>query len=274
MRPDRALTLLKARLLGPGPTRAGAVPVLMYHSVSHSGEPGVRGYYRVVTSPARFREHMRVLAEQGFAGCGLDAIIGAPAADGRPSRPAVITFDDGYVDFLEHAWPVLEELSFTASMFLPTAYVGETARRTFKGRECLTWPEVRDLHRHGIAFGSHTVTHPELYRVGWAQVRDELRESRERIQSALGAPVTTFAFPFAFPQHDDAFVDRLCRELREQGYCANVTTQVGRFAPGDDPLRIKRLPVNECDDEALFTAKLVGAYDWVGVAQAAWKRLG
>jgi peptidoglycan/xylan/chitin deacetylase (PgdA/CDA1 family) len=272
MRPDRTATLLCDSLLARTGLldAAAATPVLMYHSVSSDDEPGVSPYYRLATSPQRFRDQMCLLADSGWVVTSLEQAA-APRRETARDRQVVVTFDDGFVDFLT-AWPILEKLSFTASMFLPTGYIAET-RRTFKGRECLTWSEVKDLSRRGVSFGSHTVTHPVLHRVPWSRVCSELRLSRAHITTAVGTPVTTFAYPYAFPAHDDAFVARFCRELRDQGYRAAVTTTIGRVGPGDDPLRLKRLPVNEGDDPALFRAKLRGAYDWLGVLQSASKRV-
>ena len=78
-----------------------------------------------------------------------------------PPRLAVITFDDGFRDFLTAAWPSLSEFGFTATVFLPTGSIAGQ-RATFQDRECLTWDEVRTLRREGITFGSHTVSHPSL----------------------------------------------------------------------------------------------------------------
>jgi peptidoglycan/xylan/chitin deacetylase (PgdA/CDA1 family) len=272
VRPDRVASLVYARLgRHIGSTGGGwSTPVLMYHSVSSADETATRPYYRLATSPARFQQHMRLLADSGYTVTSL-----AAALDSAPlvaKRHVVITFDDGYADFLTSAWPTLERLNFTASVFLPTAFIGDS-RRTFKGRECLTWAEVRDLSRAGVSFGSHTVTHPVLHSLPWAGLRSELAESRQHIEDVVGAPVTTFAYPYAYPQHDSGFVSSFSRELKEQGYRLGVTTAIGRFATGDDPLQIRRLPVNDADDLQLFAAKLAGAYDWVGTLQFGWKRL-
>jgi peptidoglycan/xylan/chitin deacetylase (PgdA/CDA1 family) len=272
---DRTFTLLYAGLAGRAAAREARdrVPVLMYHSVSEVSEAGVQPYYRLSISPARFRDQMQMLADRGCAVTSLEPIADETGAARAGGPRAVVTFDDGYLDFLDHAWPVLERHGFTASVFLPTSFIGESTRLQFKGRECLMWPEVRDLARRGVSFGSHTVTHAVLHQLPWPEVRTELRDSRESLERALGTPVSTFAYPYAFPQHDRAFVARFRGELREQGYRACVTTVIGRHAPGDDPLRVKRLPVNEADDLRLFSAKLAGAYDWVGAIQSAWKRV-
>lgn len=274
VRLDRTAALICAGTLG----KAGllelphAVPVLMYHSVSETDERSVSPYYRLTISPARFRDHMRLLAEEGYAVCSLtDAFRGMDEGP-LARRRVVITFDDGYLDFLVGAWPALAEFSFTATVFLPTAFIGDR-RRSFKGRECLTWAEVRDLSRLGVSFGSHSISHPVLHELDWPQVSRELRLSREEIEREIGRSVNSFAYPFAFPQQDAGFVSAFCQELRDIGYHANVTTTVGRYSPGDDPMLIKRLPANDADDPRLFFAKLSGAYDWLGSLQSVWKRV-
>lgn len=271
MRIDRTGALLLDGLSPRGPSIESALPVLMYHSVSDDPEPGVHPYYRIATSPARFAQQMQWLAEHSYTALSLDTALDARFGSRTFERSVVVTFDDGYVDFLEHAWPLIESHGFSATVFLPTAYIGD-ARCRFKGKECLTWSEVRDLSKRGVTFGSHTVSHPVITQLPWQDVCTELRQSREEIETRLGAPVTSFAYPFAFPQEDGDFVSRFCRQLRLENYTAAVTTVVGRFGASDDPLCMKRLPVNEGDDIPLFRAKLAGAYDWVGDVQSAWKR--
>lgn len=213
---------------------------------------------------------MRWLGDQGYDTVSLAQLAGSLPTTMR--RPVVITFDDGYADFLDGAWPALDEQGFRASIFLPTAYVG-ASRQHFKGRACLNASEILDLHRRGVSMGSHTVSHPKLYGMPWEEVSRELHQSRADLESLLAAPVDTFAYPFAFPQHDTAFIKHFRSVLADAGYRTSVTTVVGRHVPGDDVLRIKRLPVNEADDLALFAAKMRGAYDWVGTAQRAVKRV-
>lgn len=270
---DRAASLLCASSLGRLGLLRGeqATPVLMYHSVSDDDDRRVHPYFRLATSPTRFREHMKVLADGGYVVRDLAEAVRDQNSGSVRARSVILTFDDGFADFLVHAWPVLQEFGFTATMFVPTAFIGDE-RRSFMGRECLTWSEVRDLARCGVSFGSHTVSHPTLHVQPWPEIRWELQQSREEIECRLGAPVTAFAYPSAFPQQDEPFVARFCEELRQQGYAANVTTVIGRLRPGDDLLRIKRLPVSDADDRQLFTAKLAGAYDWLGFFQSAWKR--
>lgn len=268
---DRALTLSVVqpliRLGAVRPTRG--IPILMYHSVSTDFEPGVQPYYRLVTSPARFLEQMQWLKRNGFEVVSLTAAADCLKQMTTVDKHVVITFDDGLRDFLTSAWPILAQCGFTASVFLPTSFIGRV-RQSFKGRECLTWSDVRTLRASGIDFGSHSVTHARLYDLNWRDLSQELVNSRATLEDELGESVRTFAYPYAFPQEDALFVSRFRQQLQAAGYQTGVTTVIGRAVFGDDLLCIPRIPINQCDDTEFLAAKVVGAYDWLAGVQ--WAR--
>lgn len=284
-----------------------AIPILMYHSISDAPEPGALPYHRVNTSPSVFKQHMEYLRDHGYRTFSLDAVVsgrepvdgcGAARAGskaigdrvpGTEDKLVVLTFDDGFRDFYDEAFPVLKEFGFTATMFLPTGFIADS-RRLFrpagqkieKGRggagfptakECLTWDEVRELRQFGISFGSHTVNHPKLVELSWEQIRFEVWQSKADMEERLQMPVRLFCHPYAFPQSQPEYVRGLAGLLREAGYSCCVTTKVGSFSCKKDAFCIKRLPINSCDDTDLFKAKLEGAYDWLGLPQHVYKSM-
>lgn len=247
------------------------IPILMYHSIADESEPGVAPYYRTATRPETFARHMQALKSAGYRAVALNTAVQA-LRSGPKEKLAVVTFDDGYQNFHTAAAPILQQHNFTASMFLPTAFIGND-RRSFKSRPCLTWSEVKLLQRAGMHFGSHTVTHPKLVELSWPQIRTELCDSKAEIENRLGVAADTFAYPFAFPETNKRFVSRLSEILSDAGYQCCATTRIGRAKPGDDLMQLKRLPANSCDDPQLFQAKLDGAYDWVAPLQAGVKKI-
>lgn len=272
LRIDRAITLYAV-----GPLRrllsafCEGVPILMYHSISEKNERGVHGYYQTATSPQVFSEQLQYLYANGYQTCGLEEVTEHPIADSH--KRVVITFDDGYADFYRQAFPVMNQYGFGATVFLPTAYIAEGPMR-FKQRECLTWAEIRELQRLGVVFGSHTVSHPQLRDLSAQAIDKELSMSKQRIEEKTGYAVKSFAYPFAFPQTDCAFIGQVRESLLRAGYENGVCTMVGRASRKSDRLFLERLPINSRDDRRLFAAKLAGAYDWIRVAQYLKKSWG
>ena len=254
--------------------RGARVPILMYHSVSENGAEKYHPYYGTVTSSAAFARQMRFLHENGYRAVGLSEAVRFLASGGSEGpKPVAITFDDGFRDFYTEAFPVLKRYGFSATMYLPTASIGESCRE-FKGRACLSWGEVRELRKEGVHFGSHTVTHPQLRQVRTEEMRDEVRRSKETIEEKLGCAATSFAYPYAFPETDRVFRGKLRGCLEEAGYENGVATTIGTAGRASDRFFLERLPVNSFDHLRLFGAKLEGAYDWLHTVQYARKALG
>jgi peptidoglycan/xylan/chitin deacetylase (PgdA/CDA1 family) len=124
------------------------IPILMYHSISDEAENGMHPYYRTATSPLRFAAQMEQLHASGYGTVSLAEAVSAVEENRTCVRKVVaVTFDDGYRDFYRHAFPVLKRHEFSATVYLPTAYIAD-ARVAFKGKECLNWAEVRELQQH------------------------------------------------------------------------------------------------------------------------------
>ena len=266
---DRLLTLHFFRaLLRPAPGKAA---ILMYHSISE-GRENDHPYFRTLTSPSIFAEQMRFLAENGYKVMDLMELVRSMSAGVEPPpRSVALTFDDGFADFFTDAFPVLHEHGFPATVFLVTDPIDKSL--SLNGHSCLSWEQVRELDRHGISFGSHTVGHPHLNELEGKDLHFELSRSKERIESELGKEVKGFCYPFGFPEYDRPFLKRLRTDLEGTGYSCCLTTRIGTASAGDDPFSLKRLPVNSLDDSLLLAAKMEGAYDWIYNFQLSYKRI-
>ncbi|MBN1129344.1 MAG: polysaccharide deacetylase family protein [Chitinispirillaceae bacterium] len=270
MRLDRSVTML----LSPVPFRRHRkIPVLMYHSISEKRSPVSHPYFETITRPPVFRRHMELLRDARYSIIRLDAIeaaLSSPAL--TESRFAAISFDDGYDDFHSSAFPVLQSFGFPATVFLPTAFM-DSAESGLEGRRHLTWKQVRELQSAGIEFGSHTINHPLLADEPEPEIVRQIHESKTVIEQQTGAAVAGFSFPYRFPEGNTRLVALLRKTVADAGYRYGVCTTIGRVSAADDRFFLKRLPVNDFDDDALFLAKCSGAYDWVHGPQRLKKRI-
>lgn len=270
LRLDRALTLSPfPRLLKLG--RQPRVPVLMYHGI-RDGIGTKHPYFETNTSPTVFERHLRFLRDQGYTTVHLSDVLQAfqTAQDGR--RILVITFDDGYRDFYTEAFPLLTQYGFKATMFVVSDFVAMRNDLGPQG-EFMTWQELREVSTHGVQIGSHSVSHPNLYRSSCQELENEIKLSKQVIENKIGQPVRSFAYPFAFPEPDRAFVQRLAGLLEASAYDNGVSTVIGTACRNHNRFFWPRLPVNSFDDLPFFRAKLDGHYDWLRTPQYIYKSL-
>jgi peptidoglycan/xylan/chitin deacetylase (PgdA/CDA1 family) len=271
LRVDRLVSLgmVRPALHLVGAARASRVPILMYHGIRDVSRQG-RGYFETSTSPEMFVRQMRFLHENGYRTVAMREMVQTSKAEPDNRKRVAITFDDGYRDFYTHALPTLTRYGFTATMYIVSGLTGDLPI-THGNAEYLGWNEIKEMHSLGIEIGSHTVSHPELWRLSQGDLEYELRHSKETIESAMGTPVRSFAHPFAFPEQNTAFTQLVSITLEKLGYQNAVSTIVGTAGRRHGRYCLPRLPINEHDDLPFFRAKMEGAYDWVHLAQRFYK---
>jgi peptidoglycan/xylan/chitin deacetylase (PgdA/CDA1 family) len=173
----------------------------MYHSISVESTPRFRKF---VIHPDEFASQMGYLADRGYntITAAEMALCLSSELPSVPARPVVLTFDDAYADFYTCALPVLQSYGFTATVYVPTAYVGETARWLEdvgeQDRKLLSWQALRDIAAERIEVASHSHSHPQMDRVHKAIVREEVYRSKSLLEEKLGIPINGFAYPFGY----------------------------------------------------------------------------
>ena len=119
-----------------------------------------------------------------------------PISNGR----IAISFDDGYLDFYQYAFPILNEYKIPATVFLPTGFLDQKItsdnRSCLPQRQFLTWDQVREMYQYGINFGSHSISHRSLSTMDKLQISRELSLSKQRMETEIGAEINGFAFPY------------------------------------------------------------------------------
>ncbi|NUR74791.1 MAG: polysaccharide deacetylase family protein [Thermoleophilia bacterium] len=230
-----ALVALPSAALSAGTVstaRELVVPILLYHRIDFlrpSLPPITR---RLTVDPGDFARQMSWLQEHGFHTLTQEQLLEALSRDAAlPSRPILITFDDGYRDVLGKASHVLMGLGFRG-----TDYV-ISGRLSGEDSSFLTVPELRVLEQRGIEIGSHTVTHAPLAELGNAEALAQLVSSRRMLEEALGHAVPWLAYPYG------SYDDRVVALAAQAGYRLAVTMRPGACQSSSRPLELERLEV-------------------------------
>ena len=166
----------------------------MYHSISRSSGP-------TSIPPETFRRQIEALCAYGYRTVPLTAFQAWLRSEGDlPAGSIVITFDDGFADFAQSAFPILRDHNYTATVFLPTGKMGGMEDwqgiDTASPRRLMTWPEIADLAKAGIEFGGYSVTHADLTKLPLKELRREIRDCRDQIERRLGRAPAAFAPPY------------------------------------------------------------------------------
>jgi peptidoglycan/xylan/chitin deacetylase (PgdA/CDA1 family) len=107
------------------------------------------------------------------------------------------------------------------------------------GQLMMTWEQVRKLAKGGHLVGSHTMTHPNMAFLDVNEVRRELTESKQIMETRLGRQVDHFSYPC--PALYPNWTKLTLEESQSAGYRTAVTTNNGVAHARDNPLELKRL---------------------------------
>lgn len=207
--------------------------ILTYHSVSGGASP-------LCTPPHLFAEQMAWLAGSGHRVISLTELAHALRSKQAPPRRAVVlTFDDGFLDFYQAAFPVLRRFNFPATVFVVTKYCGRTNRwpgqpAWVEEMSLLGWQEIGEMAGQGITFGSHSATHPDLVRLDAKAAEEEVLSSQRELEARLGRRVDFFCYP----------IGRWNREVHtivRQHYRGACGVQMARVRPDCDLFALPRI---------------------------------
>ncbi len=175
------------------------IPVLLYHRITNEISKASRA---VCISPRAFDRQMGYLRQNGFKVVSLGQVRDAVEGErSLPARSVAITFDDGYRDNYYNAFPILQKYGFGATVFLVTDLIGRTNvwdQRSLGTRPVplLSGPEIREMSKHGIEFGSHSRTHPMLTSLSLDEIAAEVAGSKRDLEDILGAEARFFSYPY------------------------------------------------------------------------------
>jgi peptidoglycan/xylan/chitin deacetylase (PgdA/CDA1 family) len=214
-------------------------PFIFYHKIDvPPSDARIRGGY---TPAKRFARQMAFLKKEGCVFYTATEMIEQYLERGAfPDNGIAITFDDGWKDNYENAFPILRKFEIKATIFLISSCVGQVSLKAQSEGESahahLSQSEIVEMSRFGIEFGSHTLNHKLLHQIPLDDIKTEVEESKRQIEILLDKPCTVFAYP-------GGHLNEMARQaVGEAGYLAAFTTTYG---PADhfDKLAINRTEI-------------------------------
>ena len=234
------------------------VVILCYHGVTERSQRHPSDIHGLHIRADRFekqldylRRHYQVISLAEFVkACENKAPL--------PDYSVVLTFDDGYRNFLTCALPRILARNMHVSIFLITDRIQPHNQSHLNGwsesddEKFLSWEEVKTLQQQGVEIGSHTCSHRKLSEIVPVEAERELSASHQTIAARLSQATMPLAFPYG------SYSDATIAMTRRLPYTCALTTDAGTNGPATDLFLLRRNLIGDDDDEALFAARLSG----------------
>jgi peptidoglycan/xylan/chitin deacetylase (PgdA/CDA1 family) len=219
------------------------IAVLNYHSITvDPGNPAV-------ITPDKFKAQMVHLSNHGYTTLSLQQFLDYmdnKSSAAMPSKPVLLTFDDGYADNYVHVMPILQELDFHATIFISP---GTTEDGYF-----LNWDQIKEMQQAGWDIQPHGMTHPHLPKLTAVQQAYEITEAKRQIEVQLGIQSQVFCYPYG---ERNAYTIKV---LEEQGFRYAFTIEQGVTTRAQNRFALKRLFVNGEDPIERWISRLEAAF--------------
>lgn len=221
-----------------------SVPIIMYHRVEYAGKLDPNS-----VTPENFAKQMKFFKDHGYQVISLDALVeGIKARRAFPRNSVVITFDDGYANNYQYAYPTLKEYGYPATVFAISDLVGQ--------KDFLTWDQIKEMQSFKISIGSHTRQHAYLPEVSPEKQIDEIEGSKKIFDQKLGVSTDYFSYP------SGGFSQSIEELVKKAGYKGACTTNRGHQNSNKDVYALKRIRLSDKDlAPSYLRIKLSGYYN-------------
>jgi len=191
------------------------LPILMYHYI-RTPPSRLRDLlgYNLSVDPSVFTAQMDWLSDNGYHTVTFnDVRLYWQHVQPLPSKPVIITIDDGYKDLYTTAFPILVQHNFTAVAYIVSGFVGQ--------RGYVTKDQVKQLDQYGFEIAAHTVNHANLARASLGWLIYQVVQSKRWLEQLLGHPVLDMAYP------SGKYDFQVIIAVQQAGYYSATTEQYG-----------------------------------------------
>ncbi len=208
-------------------TQPCKIPILMYHYISDINRKTTKEGRTLSVTPKVFAGQLDALKMNGYTAIRFaDLLSGATL----PSKPIILTFDDGYLDAAENALPALLLRQMVGTFFIISGKIGRNGYMTLN--------DIRLLTDNGMEIGAHTVNHPDLRKLTPQKQRFDIGESAAYLRKILNVPVKVFAYPSGMYKPLTPSI------VHSEEMPFAVSTHVGIATQASNPLILPRIRMN------------------------------
>jgi len=215
------------------------IPILTYHHVLSPDAASGSGTFNspFVVSPDQFREQMRYLYLENYQVIDFDRLYellnerGPTPFKQLHSKFILISFDDGWKDNYEYAFPILKSFGFTATFFVVTGKIGS--------REFMSWNELAEMQEQGMQIESHTHSHYPLELLTDSKIQWELEHSKAVLEDHLNKRVKFVSFPHG------SYTQKVISAAKYNRYGACGTSNPGYVKPSSLPYTLPRIMIRK-----------------------------
>lgn len=159
------------------------LPVLMYHHIRDFSDPSDQIGTNLSVSPTDFASQLDKISERDYKTITFNDI----SSGNIPDKSIILTFDDGYENFYQNAYPELKKRGMTAVSYIITDKVGTESY--------MTRDQIIEIEKYGIEIGSHTLSHPDLATASEARATKEIVDSKKYLEELIGKKIISLCYP-------------------------------------------------------------------------------
>lgn len=224
----------------------------MYHSVTYS--PKVDA---LITNPVDFERQILSLKKSGYTFISLNELFDK-SAHSQGVRTIAVTFDDGYSNQYEFAYPILKAHEVPATIFLPTAFIGDESRWDHeKARTIMSAEILKSLDSDLISFGLHTHQHINYEEENLIHILNDLEKNITSMHEQNLSYLPALAYPYGKRPRDPSVKKQLFKHMKDLGihYGFRIGNRINKNID-KNPYEIQRIDMKGTDSHETLMRKI------------------
>jgi peptidoglycan/xylan/chitin deacetylase (PgdA/CDA1 family) len=224
--------------------------VLMYHRVAAAADA-------LTVTAVQLEQQLGWLRAQGFTFVTLPQLMAAGDGRALPDWPVLVTFDDAYADTGEVAHPILERHGVHGTVFVPSAFIGQTSAWDRPAHPVMGADELAALVRAGWSVGLHSHQHQNYAELSPEAVAADVAENLAALRAAGIEPVAALAYPYGARPRGAKARAAMVRALQVAGIrlAFRIGNRVNRL-PVAEPFDLNRLGIRGDESFGAFQRKV------------------